>query len=243
MSTGLHLKKLLHEPEGLARLIKAFRTLFRYICTVLCNLQQFHLSAGIFALLRLFQSQTRIASCVCNHCTTTDDHCFQKSGLLLIIPIRKTDGCQFCFCFFSDTGKSDCQDFLVFHSKMSNTIVKIISGCEHIMFHRRLCLRLHIGCRKITGRLPLPIRMNRLQFPLCLLRYVERIGASGLYCVKLSFQPFIRIFRESLTSSRCNCRTSDNQFQIADYDRNIFQNMRKCLGSPNHQRLILCLPV
>ena len=126
---------------------------------------------------------------------------------------------------------------------MPHTIVKIIARCEHVVFHRNQCLWFHVSRSQLTGRPALPIGICFFQFPLGLFRNVERIGSPGLHRVKLCFQPFIRKLRVCLAASGCNGRAPNDQLQITDDDRDIFQNVRKGFCTPDDHRLVLGLAV
>ena len=57
---------------------------------------------------------------------------------------------------------------------------------------------------------------------------------------QLIFQPLERILRKRLTSSRRQSAASDDQLLITDDDRNVVQDVGKCLGSAGDDRLVFC---
>ena len=126
---------------------------------------------------------------------------------------------------------------------MPYTIVEIISRREHVVFHSGQCLRFHISRCQLTGGPALPVGIRFLQFPLGLLRYVKWICRPGLYRVKLCFQPFVRELRVGLTAPWSDGRASHDQLQVTDDDRNILQNVLKCLRAADDHGFIFRLAV
>ena len=160
--------------------------------------------------------------------------------LSCIVSVSYITAIQFSLRFRHNSFKSNSQNFPVFHSNMSYTIIKIIPRCKNVMLYRANCLRCHIRSCKFAGCFSFPVLVRLPQLRLGLLCNVKRICCSGCYCIQFSFQPFIRKFRECLASSWCDCTASHDQLIITDNNRNIMENMSKRFRSSRNDRFSFC---
>ena len=98
----------------------------------------------------------------------------------------------------------------------------------------------HIACSKVACCSALPVLMYFLESFLCILCNVERVCTSRCNGINLSFKPFKRIFRESLTASWHLCIASDNKLSLANSYRKLFHNAAESVASALDYRKIFC---
>ena len=240
MSAAFHLDQLLYKPEGLARLIEVTGALRRYACTIRCDLKEFLFSGRILTLICHLLCELGIAMCIVNNCLTAHDNCFQETGFLCVITISYITLIQFLLSFGNDPFITDRQNFFIFNGYVSYTIVEIVSRCKNIVVNGKNRFRCHIRGCKLTGSLAFPVFMYLTELRLGFLRNIKWIGCSGSHCIQLILQPLERILRKRLTSSRRQSAASNDQLLITDDDRNVVQDVGKCLGSAGDDRLVFC---
>ena len=111
------------------------------------------------------------------------------------------------------------------------------------MLHGNQRFLSHHGCRKLTGRLSLPIFICLMQTLLCIVRNIKRIRLTRCYCVILFLHPCIGVLRKHLTSARRDRIASNDQFQRTDHDRQFLTDCLKRLRATHDDRLIFCLAI
>ena len=237
MAAGLQLNQLLDKPERLTRLIKSICPFRRNFAAVHCYNVQFFFSDRIVTFCSQLLSQRRIALRILNYCLTAQDHCIQKMRASCIIFIAYLTFVQLRLGLCHNPLITDCKNLFVFYCYMSYTIIKIISRCKNIMFDRPNSLRCHVGSRKFTGCSSLPVFMYLPQLLLCLFGDIKRVRAPRFNRIQLVLQPLIRKLRIGLAPSGCYGTASHDQFLITDNDRNVTQDMSKCLRTPGDHRL------
>ena len=201
MTASLHLQKLLDEPEALTGLPEALCAFPRHTGTILRDLKKFLLSDQIRAVLRFPLCQRRITFRVADHGCTAHNHRLQEAVLRGVIRIpHLTAGQLFCR-LPDDAGKAFFQHLVIMHGHMAHTVVKIVSGGKHVVFHGLHRFRRHIGKCQLTVGFPLPVGMYLSQPLLGLLRNIKGIRRTFLDGIELRLQPLPGILREGLTAS------------------------------------------
>ena len=241
MSAGLGLQQLLHEPEGLTRLVKALGRLRRYLRTVIRNHKQLRPARRISLLRRLLLRQRRITLRVCNR-SLTAHLCSHKEGVMGRIVRRAQRQLMKLLIDLRDNAlKANGEHFLVLNRKMSDTVIKIVARRENIVLHRHECLRRHHGCSKLTGSLPLPVLIRLVQPPLRVIRDIKRIRLAGGNRFILCLHPGIRVLREHLAAPGRFCITSHDQLHGTNHHRQLLTNRLKRLRTTQNNRIILGL--
>ena len=240
MSAGFNLKKLLHKPERLTCLIEACGSVCRNTAAVLGDLQKFLFSYRIGTFCCHFGSKLCITLCILNNCLTGKDNCVKEMRFLNIVAVSNLASVEFRLSFVDNSLITDCKNFFIFNSYMSDTIVEIVSWCKNIMINCSDCFRCHVGSRKLTGGLAFPVFMYLSQLLLGFLSNVKWVRGPCCNRIQFILQPLIGKFRESLAASRCNRTASDNQLIITNNNRDVTKNMCKSFRTSGDRRLSLC---
>ena len=144
--------------------------------------------------------------------------------------------CAFFLCFLDDAAVADFQHLAVVDGDMTDAVVEIVAGREDVVLHRKQGFLRHIGGCKLGCGLAAPVLVNLMQGRLGFLGDVERVGRTGLDRIEFRFQPVKGVFREDLTAARdLRCR-ADNEFFVADGDRQVFADVSKCLCAAGDDR-------
>ena len=189
MSAGLHLQKLLYEPEGLTCLPEISGSLGRNLAAVGRDYKKLSLTLGICTFLSHLKGKLRISVGIVYYSLAAHDHSFQETGALCVISITHIAVIQLSLCFRHNAFVADLKNFPVFYGNMSYTIIEIVSRCKNIVVNCANCFRCHISSGKLTGGLAFPVLMHLAKICLGLLGNIERIRDSGLYGIQLIFQP------------------------------------------------------
>ena len=236
MTGGLDLQQHLDEPEGLACFPEGFRAVFGNVCAVHGDCQQFLFAGGIGALVGSFHCKTRIALCVGDRRFTACDDRVKEVRSPVVFGMLKGVLCAFCSGFFDDAAVTDLQHLAVIDGDMTDAVVEVVAGREDVVLHRKQSFLGHIRGRKLGGGSAVPVFVDLVKCRFGFLGDMERVGGACLDGIKFRFQPVKGVFREDLTAA-CDlgCGT-DDQFLVADGDRQMFADMRKCLRTAGDDR-------
>jgi len=154
------------------------------------------------------------------------------------VPLRKP--CKLRLYFVDYSAVALCKHLGIIYRDVAYSVIEIISRSKNIMLHSQLRFVRHIRRRKLACGLALPILIDLAERLLRFLRYVKRIGYSGLHRIELRLQPLKREFGEYLTSPRRFGGRSDYKLVIPYYNRKIFENMTKGFCASGYHRLAFC---
>ena len=195
--------------------------------TVLSDGQKFFPAVRICLLLRQLFCERGITFCIDDRRFTGDEHRLQKAGAACIVGVRNFTGIKRRFCPFGDTRKADGEHPIVMHRHMSDAVVKIVSGRKDVVFNGAARLGRHICRRQFARRFPFPICIRFGDLFFRRVRNIKRICAARRHGVKFRFKPFVGKFGIGLAAARRKSRAADDEFVVADYDRDILQDMQK----------------
>ena len=239
VTAGFHLQKHLDKPEGLTSLVEVSRAEFGNAFAVESNATKLSLSFEILTTVRHCVRKLCVALRVGDDRLTADDNGVEEMMALCVIAVAEIQLRESRLRFLDDTAVAHAQYLSVINGNVSDAVVEIVARRKNIVRDRGERLGSHIGGRKITCGLALPIFMHFSQSSLCLLGNVEGVRSACFDSIEFCLQPFKRIFREGLTAARRLSCASDDQFLITNGDRDILQNMRERFRAAKNNRLTL----